>query len=103
VAYHHWRNNSHAWTSDTLLLLYIDWTILWGRVLGALKMGRRIKGYSDVLSLNILLSEIFMRHDLPALFGILLVDGHMEEKFSNVPEVMYSLVALRKLFTVTSG
>jgi hypothetical protein len=39
------------------------------RVLGALNMGRGIKGYSDVLSLDIVPSEFCTRHELPALLG----------------------------------
>jgi hypothetical protein len=53
-------------------------------VLGALNMGRYIRGYSDVLSLDIVPSESSTRHELPALLGIPLVDGHMEKKLSNV-------------------
>jgi hypothetical protein len=36
-------------------------------VLGALNLGHCIKGYSDVLSLDIVPSESFTRHELPAL------------------------------------
>jgi hypothetical protein len=46
-------------------------------VLGALNMGCCIKGYSDVLSLDIVPSESFTWHELPALLGTPLVDGHM--------------------------
>jgi hypothetical protein len=49
-------------------------------MLGALNMGRCIRGYSDVLSLDIVPSESFTRHELPAVLGTLLVDGHMEKK-----------------------
>jgi hypothetical protein len=66
--------------------------------LGALNMGCCIKGYSDVLSLDIVPSESFTRHERPAL-----VDGHMEKKLANVQEAMYILVAPRELLTVTSG
>jgi hypothetical protein len=66
-------------------------------------MGRCIKGYSDILSLDIIPSESLTRHELPALFGYPLVDGHMEKKLASVQEAMYSLVALRELLTVTSG
>jgi hypothetical protein len=52
-------------------------------VLGALNIGRYIKGYSDVLSLYIILSESFTRHELPALLGTPLVYGHMEKKLAN--------------------
>jgi hypothetical protein len=47
--------------------------------------------------------ESFTRHELPALLGILLVDGHMKEKLANVQEAIYSLVAPRELLTVASG
>jgi hypothetical protein len=66
-------------------------------------MGRCIKGNSRVLSLDIVPSESFMRHELPALLGTPLVDGHMEKKLTNVQEAMYSLVAPRELLTLTSG
>jgi hypothetical protein len=55
------------------------------------------------LSIDIVLSESFTRHELPALLGTPLVDGNMEEKLANVQEAMYSLVAPRELLTVTSG
>jgi hypothetical protein len=64
-------------------------------VLVALNMGRCIKGYSDVLSLDIAPPESFTRHELPALLGAPLVDEHMEMKLANVQEAMYSLVAPR--------
>jgi hypothetical protein len=44
-----------------------------------------------------------MRHELLALLGTSLVDGHMKKKLANVQEAMYSLVAPRELLTVTSG
>jgi hypothetical protein len=72
-------------------------------VLEALNMGCCIRGYSDVLSMDIVPSESFTQHELPALLGTPLVDGHMEKKLSNVQEAMYSLVAPRELLTVTSG
>jgi hypothetical protein len=53
-------------------------------VLGALNMGCCIRGYSDVLSLDIVPSESFTRHELPALLGTSLVDEHMEKKLANV-------------------
>jgi hypothetical protein len=84
-----------------LLLLSIDWATF--GVLGALTIGRCIKGYSDVLSLDIVPSKSFTRHELPALLGTALEDGHMEKKLTNVQEVMYSLVAPHELLTVTSG
>jgi hypothetical protein len=48
--------------------------------------------YSDVLSLDIVPSESFAGHELPALLGTPLVDGHMKKKLVNVHEAMYSLV-----------
>jgi hypothetical protein len=72
-------------------------------VLEALNMGRCIGGYSDVLLLDIVPSEYFMWHELPALLGTPLLDEHMEKNLANVQEAMYSLVAPRELFTVTSG
>jgi hypothetical protein len=72
-------------------------------VLRALNMGRCIRRYSDVLSLDIVLSESFTRHELPALLGTSLVDGHMKKKLANIQGAMYSLVAPRELLTVTSG
>jgi hypothetical protein len=71
-------------------------------MLGALNMGRCIRGYSDVLSLDIVPSKSFTRHELPALLGVPLVDEHMEKKLANVQGAMYSLVAPRELLTVTS-
>jgi hypothetical protein len=49
-------------------------------VLGALNMSRYIKGYSDILSLEIVPYESFTRHELPALLGTPSVDGHMMKK-----------------------
>jgi hypothetical protein len=72
-------------------------------VLGALNMGRCIRVYSDVLSLDKVLSKSFTRHELPARLGTPLVDGHMEKKLANVRKAMYSLVAPCELLTVTSG
>jgi hypothetical protein len=72
-------------------------------VLGALNMGRCIRGYSDVLSFDIVPAKSFRRHELPALLGTPLVDEHMEKKLANIQGAMYSLVALRELLTVTSG
>jgi hypothetical protein len=66
-------------------------------------MGRCIKGYSDVLSLDIVSLESFTQHELPALLGTLLVDGHKEKKLANVQEAMYSLVVPSELSTVTFG
>jgi hypothetical protein len=72
-------------------------------VLGTLNMGRCFKGYSDVLSLDIVPSMSFTRHELQALLGTPLVDENMEKKLANVQEAMYSWMALRELLTVTSG
>jgi hypothetical protein len=72
-------------------------------VLGALNMGHCIGGYSDVLSLDIVPSESFTRHELPALSGTPLVEGHVEKKLANVQEAIYSLVAPCDLLSVTSG
>jgi hypothetical protein len=55
---------------------------------GAEHMGHCIRGYSDVLSLDIVPSESFTRHELSALLGTPLVDGHMEKKPANVQEAM---------------
>jgi hypothetical protein len=63
-------------------------------IMGALNMGCRcIRGYFDVLSLDIVPSESFTRHELPALLGTPLVDEHMEKKLDNIQRVIYSLVA----------
>jgi hypothetical protein len=70
------------------------------RVLGALNMGRCIKGYSDVLSLDIVPSESFTWHELPALLGTPLVDAHMEKKLAYVQEAKYSFVVPRELLTM---
>jgi hypothetical protein len=40
-------------------------------------------------------SKSFTWHELPALLGTLLVDGHMEKKLANVQESMYPLMATR--------
>jgi hypothetical protein len=72
-------------------------------VLGTLNMSRCKGEYSADLSLAIVPSESFTRHELPALLGTSLVDGHMEKKLANVQRAMYSLVTPRELLTVTSG
>jgi hypothetical protein len=51
--------------------------------------GALYMGYSDVSSFDIVPSESFTRHELPALLGTPLVDGHMERKLANVQEAMY--------------
>jgi hypothetical protein len=66
-------------------------------------MGRCVGGYSDVLSLDIVPCESFSWHELPALLGTPLADGHMEKKLANVQEAMYLLVAPHEFLTVTSG
>jgi hypothetical protein len=50
-------------------------------------MGCCIGGYSDVLSLNIVPSESFTRHELPTVIGTPLVEEQMEKKLANVQEV----------------
>jgi hypothetical protein len=65
-------------------------------VLEALNMGCCVKGYSNVLSLDIVPSKSFTRHEPPALLGTFL-----EKKL--VQEAMHSLMATRELLTVTSG
>jgi hypothetical protein len=65
-------------------------------------LGCCIKGFSDVLFLDIVPSEFFTQHELPAL-GTPLVDGHMEKKLANVQEAMYLFEAPHELLTVTSG
>jgi hypothetical protein len=50
-------------------------------------MGCCIGGYSDVLSLDIVPSESFTRHELPAVIGTPLVEEQMEKKLANVQEV----------------
>jgi hypothetical protein len=53
-------------------------------VLGTLNIGRCIKGYSVVLLLDIVPSESFTRHELLALLGTPLADGHTKKKLANV-------------------
>jgi hypothetical protein len=87
-----------------LLLLSIDWaTLLRERlgVLGALNMGLLHRWIFR--SLDIVPSESFALHELPALLETPLVVGQMEKKLANVQEAMYILMAPRKLLTVTSG
>jgi hypothetical protein len=71
--------------------------------LRVLNMGHCVGRYSDVLSLDLVPSESFTRHELPALLGTPVVDGHKEKKLANVQRAMYSLVAPREVLTVTSG
>jgi hypothetical protein len=60
-------------------------------VLGVLGMGRCIREYSDVLSLDIVPSESFTWLELPALLGTSLV----EKKLANVRQAMYLLDTYR--------
>jgi hypothetical protein len=50
------------------------------RVLGTLNMGRCIKGFSDVVSLELVPTESFTPYELTALLRTLLVDEHMGEE-----------------------
>jgi hypothetical protein len=47
-----------------------------------LNLGRCIAGYSDVFPLNIVSSETFTRHNLPALLATHFVSEHMEGALS---------------------
>jgi hypothetical protein len=67
-----------------------------------LNMSRCIAGYSDVLPLNIISSDSFTRHELPALLATNFVDVPMEKALSGVQTSMYSVRAPRELLTVTS-
>jgi hypothetical protein len=71
--------------------------------LGELNLGRCIAGYSDVLPLNIVSSESFTRHDLPALLATHFVGDHMEAALSGAQTTMCSVVAPRELLTVTAS
>jgi hypothetical protein len=66
-------------------------------------MGCCIVVYSDVLPLNIVSSESFIRHELPALLATHFVDDHMEKALFGVQTSMYSVVAPRELFSVKSS
>jgi hypothetical protein len=46
-------------------------------------VGRCIVGYSDVLPLNIVSSESFTRHEMPALLATHFVDYHMERALNS--------------------
>jgi hypothetical protein len=61
-----------------------------------LNLGRSIAGYFDVLPLNIVSSESFTRHNLPALLATNFVGYH------RVQTSMYSVVAPLELLTVTA-
>jgi hypothetical protein len=54
-----------------------------------------LRRYSDVLPLNVVPSESFTRHDLPALLATHFVSDHVEVRTS-----MYAVVAPRELLTV---
>jgi hypothetical protein len=56
-------------------------------------MGRCISRYCDDSSLDLISSESFTRHELPALLGTPLVDQQLEKNLATVQEAM----------TVTSG
>jgi hypothetical protein len=60
-------------------------------------MGCYIVVYSDVLPLNIVSSESFIRHELPALLATHFEDDHMEKALSEVHTPMYSVMAPREL------
>jgi hypothetical protein len=72
-------------------------------------LGRCIAGYSDVLSLNIISSESFTRHNLPVLLATHFVGDNMEGALSGVQTSIYSVVALlelsmlHRLFFYTDG
>jgi hypothetical protein len=63
-------------------------------------LGRCIAGYLYVLPLNIVSSESFTRHNLPALLASHFVGDDIEGAFSGVQESMYSVVAPRELLMV---
>jgi hypothetical protein len=65
--------------------------------LGELNLSRYISGHSDVLPLNVVSSESFTRHNLPALLAAHFVGDHMQGAFSGVQTSMYLVVALREL------
>jgi hypothetical protein len=58
-----------------------------------LNLGRCIAGYSDVLPRNIVLSESFTQHDLPALLATHFVGDHMEGALFGVETSICSVVA----------
>jgi hypothetical protein len=67
-----------------------------------LNLSHCIAGYSDVLPLNIVSSESFTRHDLPAFLPTHFVGDHVEGVLSGVQTSMYSSVASQEMLTVTS-
>jgi hypothetical protein len=58
-----------------------------------LNLGRCFADYPDVLPLNIVSSESFTRHDLPALLDTHFVGDHIEGALSRVQTYIYSVVA----------
>jgi hypothetical protein len=54
-----------------------------------LNLGRCIAGYSDVLPMNVVSSQSFTQHDLPALLAAHFVGDHMERALSGVQTSMY--------------
>jgi hypothetical protein len=70
--------------------------------LGELNLRRCIAGCSDVLPLNVVPSESFTRHDLPALLAANFVGDQMEAALCRVHASVYSVVAPRELLTVTA-
>jgi hypothetical protein len=71
-------------------------------ILRELNLGSCIAGYSNVLLLNIVSSESYARHDLPALLTTHFVDDHLEGALSGVQKSMYSVVAPRELLSLTA-
>jgi hypothetical protein len=72
-------------------------------------MGCCITGYSDVLPLDIVLTESFIRHELPVespdmscSWSLILWMIIMEKALSGVHVATYSVVAPRELLTMTS-
>jgi hypothetical protein len=65
-------------------------------------LSRCFAGYSDVLPLNIVSSESFTRHDLPALLATHFLGDHMQRALSGVQTSMYSVVAPQELLTLTT-
>jgi hypothetical protein len=61
------------------------------KTLRQLNLGRYIASYFDVLPLNIVLSESFTRHDLPALLASHFVSDHMEGELSGLQTYLYSM------------
>jgi hypothetical protein len=72
-------------------------------VLGTLNMGRCIKGYSDVVSLDIVPTESFTRYELTALLRTLLVDEHMGEETCQFSGGDVFIGGAHELLIVTSG